>query len=65
MPRWVRKVVEAEETVEHFIEEEVSQIHGRAYKVYDNRAALVAQVNSIEEAEAEVARFPGGNYKMV
>lgn len=32
---------------------------GRAYRVFDNRASLVAQVNSIEEAEEEVKRFPG------
>lgn len=38
---------------------------GRAYRVFDSRSALVAQVNSIEEAEEEVARFPGGTYRMV
>lgn len=38
---------------------------GRAYRVFDSRSALVAQVNSIEEAEEEVARFPNGSYRMV
>lgn len=37
----------------------------RPYRVFDNRAALVAQVNSIEEAEEEVKRFPGGTYRMI
>ncbi len=38
---------------------------GRPYRVFDNRAGLVAQVNSIEEAEEEVKRFPGGTYRMI
>ncbi len=37
----------------------------RPYRVFDSRAGLVAQVNSIEEAEAEVKRFPGGTYRMI
>ena len=38
---------------------------GRPYRVFDKRSALVAQVNTLEEAEEEVARFPGGTYRMV
>lgn len=41
------------------------EIGSRPYRVFDNRAALVAQVNSIEEAEEEVKRFPGGTYRMI
>ncbi len=54
-----------EETLASQEEVAVETPAGRAYRVFDSRSALVAQVNSIEEAEEEVARFPGGTYRMV
>ena len=53
------------ETVQEEVEIAPVKSMGRPYRVFDNRSALVAQVNSIEEAEEEVARFPGGTYRMV
>jgi len=54
-----------EETLASQEEVAVETPVGRAYRVFDSRSALVAQVNSIEEAEEEVKRFPGGTYRMV
>lgn len=73
MPRWVRKVVEADnnlsveehEEVVAEVETKITKSTSRPYRVFDNRAGLVAQVNSIEEAEEEVKRFPGGTYRMI
>lgn len=53
------------ETVQEVVEVDAVKSTGRPYRVFDNRAALVAQVNSIEEAEEEVKRFPGGTYRMI
>ena len=38
---------------------------GRPYRVFNSRADLIAQVNSLEEAEGELSRFPGGFYRMI
>lgn len=54
----------AEDTKEEVIDD-VPQPTGRGYKVYNARADLVAGVDSIEEAEEELTRFPKGFYKMV
>ena len=37
----------------------------RPYRVYDVRANIVAHVYSIEDAESELARFPGGRIDML
>ena len=37
----------------------------RPFRVFDARANIVAYVYSIEEAEAELARFPGGRIEML
>lgn len=44
---------------------ETAPVKSRPYRVFDKRANLVAQVNSLEEAEDELSRFPGGFVKMI
>lgn len=41
------------------------KVEWRPYRVFNDRSALVAQVNSIEEAEEELARFPWGSFQMI
>lgn len=73
MPRWVRKVkvdnnLSADEEIldtETVETPEVSVVKSRPYRVFDKRANLVAQVNSLEEAEDELSRFVGGFIKMI
>lgn len=55
---------ESEETEEVEAPEPV-KLKGRPYRVYSNRSALVAQVDSIEEAEEELKKFPGGSFQMI
>lgn len=61
----LREEAEAGIIVTEEVETKVSAPVGRPYRVFDSRAALVAQVNTLEEAEEEVARFPGGTCRMI
>jgi len=59
-----------EEALARWEEYTPSEVHdeeptGRPYRVYNERAALVSQVNSEEEAIEELKNFPGGHYTMI
>jgi hypothetical protein len=43
----------------------VGEVSGRSYRVYNSRADLVAGVETEEEAEKELKRFPGGFIKLI
>ena len=57
------ETTQSEEVVEEVKVENKSTV--RPYRVYDARANIVAHVYSEAEAEAELARFPGGRIEML
>lgn len=57
------ETAQSEEVVEEIKVEKKSTV--RPYRVYDARANIVAHVYSESEAEAELARFPGGRIEML
>lgn len=57
------ETAQSEEVVEEIKVEKKSTV--RPYRVFDARANIVAHVYSEEEAEAELARFPGGRMEML